>query len=186
VLPRQDLECQVAEAIGRHPDSAAIVYCIARKDCEALAKALLARGVDARACHAGLPAGERTQISADFRAERLSVVVATVAFGYGHRPVRRALGLARGNRPTARVLLTVIRHCLGSDAEFGCSAQVDDPVKLASASQSATPSTRRRRSCRGGLSSSLHRWMLRCGQFSSDDRLRSCRPDDTVGSAGSP
>jgi len=83
VLPRQDLERQVAEAIGRHPGSAAIVYCIARKDTEALAEALRARGVDARAYHAGLPAGERTQISADFRAERLSVVVATVAFGMG-------------------------------------------------------------------------------------------------------
>ncbi|MCA8965372.1 MAG: ATP-dependent DNA helicase RecQ, partial [Planctomycetes bacterium] len=32
VLPRQDLVTQVAEAIGRHPDAAAIVYCIARKD----------------------------------------------------------------------------------------------------------------------------------------------------------
>ncbi|MCA8976945.1 MAG: DNA helicase RecQ [Planctomycetes bacterium] len=83
VLPRQDLETQVAEAIARHRGSAAIVYCIARKDTEALAAALRQRGIDARAYHAGLAAGERTQISADFRAERLDVVVATVAFGMG-------------------------------------------------------------------------------------------------------
>ncbi|MFO1076105.1 MAG: DNA helicase RecQ [Planctomycetota bacterium] len=83
VLPRQDLERQVAEAIGRHTGSAAIVYCIARKDTENLAAALRARGIDARAYHAGLAAGERSAISADFRAEKLDVVVATVAFGMG-------------------------------------------------------------------------------------------------------
>ncbi|HEX6811282.1 MAG TPA: DNA helicase RecQ [Planctomycetota bacterium] len=83
VLPRQDLEGQVAAAIGRHPDAAAIVYCIARKDTEALASALQQRSIDARAYHAGLAAGERTRLSADFRAERVNVIVATVAFGMG-------------------------------------------------------------------------------------------------------
>ncbi|MCA8949790.1 MAG: DNA helicase RecQ [Planctomycetes bacterium] len=83
VLPRQDLTAQVADAIGRHPGSAAIVYCISRKDTEALAEALTRRGIDARAYHAGLGAGERTTISADFRAEKLHVVCATVAFGMG-------------------------------------------------------------------------------------------------------
>ena len=34
-------------------------------------------------CHAGLPPEARTQLSADFRAERLNVVCATVAFGMG-------------------------------------------------------------------------------------------------------
>ncbi|MBX3461998.1 MAG: DNA helicase RecQ [Planctomycetes bacterium] len=83
VLPRQDLVEQVATAIGRHPDAAAIVYCIARKDTEALASALQRRGIAAEAYHAGLPAAERTRLSADFRAERLDVIVATVAFGMG-------------------------------------------------------------------------------------------------------
>ncbi|MEO6597113.1 MAG: DNA helicase RecQ [Planctomycetota bacterium] len=83
VLPRQNLGRQVAEAIGRHADAAAIVYCIARKDTEALATELRSVGIGAAAYHAGLPAGERTRISSDFRAERLPVVVATVAFGMG-------------------------------------------------------------------------------------------------------
>jgi ATP-dependent DNA helicase RecQ len=83
VLPRVDLSQQVAEAIARHPDAAAIVYCISRKDTEGLADALRAQGIDAAAYHAGLPAATRTQVSADFRAERLHVVVATVAFGMG-------------------------------------------------------------------------------------------------------
>ncbi|HEX5050590.1 MAG TPA: DNA helicase RecQ [Planctomycetota bacterium] len=83
VLPRQNLARQVAEAIARHPDAAAIVYCIARKDTEVLAAQLVAAGIGAEAYHAGLSAAERTRISSDFRAERLPVVVATVAFGMG-------------------------------------------------------------------------------------------------------
>ena len=83
VLPRVDLVDQVAEAIERHPDAAAIVYCISRKDTEALAESLRKRRIDARAYHAGLDAKERTQISERFRDERLRVVVATVAFGMG-------------------------------------------------------------------------------------------------------
>ena len=83
VLPRVDLVDQVTEAIERHPDAAAIVYCISRKDTEALAESLKKRGIDARAYHAGLDAKQRNQISERFREERLRVVVATVAFGMG-------------------------------------------------------------------------------------------------------
>src|SRR5690606_31601114 len=50
---------------------------------EAVAEALQQRGIAAEAYHAGLPAAQRTKLSADFRAERLHVVVATVAFGMG-------------------------------------------------------------------------------------------------------
>jgi ATP-dependent DNA helicase RecQ len=83
VLPRQDLDHQVADAIARHPDAASIVYCIARKDTELLASQLRQRGIAAAPYHAGLDAAVRTQVSADFRAERLHVVIATVAFGMG-------------------------------------------------------------------------------------------------------
>jgi ATP-dependent DNA helicase RecQ len=83
VLPRQDLESQVAAAVARHPDAAAIVYCIARRETEALAAALQQRGIAAQPYHAGLPPEQRTRVSMDFRAERLDVVVATVAFGMG-------------------------------------------------------------------------------------------------------
>ena len=83
VLPRQGLIEQVVEAIGRHRDAATIIYCISRKDTETLSSQLQSRGIEAKAYHAGLPAEERTQLSADFRAERLHVVCATVAFGMG-------------------------------------------------------------------------------------------------------
>jgi len=83
VLPRQGLIDQVVEGIGRHEKAATIVYCISRKDTETLAKQLKSRKIAAEAYHAGLAAGERTRISADFRAERCNVVCATVAFGMG-------------------------------------------------------------------------------------------------------
>ncbi len=83
VLPRVDLVGQVAEAVGRHPDAASIIYCISRKDTEGLADSLRQKGTDAKAYHAGLDAKTRTRISEDFRREQLHVVVATVAFGMG-------------------------------------------------------------------------------------------------------
>ncbi|MGD9690034.1 MAG: RecQ family ATP-dependent DNA helicase [Phycisphaerales bacterium] len=83
VLPRIDRTRQVADAVQRHRGSAAIVYCISRKETEALAADLRGQGIDARAYHAGLTPAERTRTSELFRKERLDVVVATVAFGMG-------------------------------------------------------------------------------------------------------
>ncbi len=83
VLPRVDRTRQVIEAVKRHAGAAAIVYCISRRDTEALAEELRGAGIDARAYHAGMQPGPRSRVSEDFRAERLEVVVATVAFGMG-------------------------------------------------------------------------------------------------------
>ena len=83
VLPRQSLIDQVVEGIGRHGETATIIYCMSRKDTETLAKQLNSRRIKSEAYHAGMSAVERTRISADFRAERLNVVCATVAFGMG-------------------------------------------------------------------------------------------------------
>jgi ATP-dependent DNA helicase RecQ len=83
VLPRVDEVRQTAEAVRRHPGGAAIVYCISRKETESLAEGLRGRGIEARAYHAGMEGLDRAEVSDDFRAERLNVVVATVAFGMG-------------------------------------------------------------------------------------------------------
>ncbi len=83
VLPRVNLVEQVAEALHRHKDRAAIVYCITRKETDALAEALKAKGIDAAAYHAGMDGNARTKVNHRFRTERLDVVVATVAFGMG-------------------------------------------------------------------------------------------------------
>jgi len=83
ILPRVDLLEQVVEALNRHPNRAAIVYCISRKDTESLAASLRNRHIDARAYHAGMDGSERTRVQSDFKNEKLNVVVATVAFGMG-------------------------------------------------------------------------------------------------------
>jgi len=64
-------------------DGAAIVYCIKRKDTEAFAEFLTSKKIRAKAYHAGMAAPARKKVQDDFVNERLSVVVATVAFGMG-------------------------------------------------------------------------------------------------------
>ena len=82
-LPRGRLLDQVLGVIERHGGEAGIVYALRRRDTEDLARDLAARGVRAQPYHAGLPSEERARVQEDFLAERIDVVVATVAFGMG-------------------------------------------------------------------------------------------------------
>ncbi|MGZ8710802.1 MAG: RecQ family ATP-dependent DNA helicase, partial [Thermoanaerobaculia bacterium] len=83
VLPRVDELKQLVEVLERHRGEAGIVYCIRRKDVDALSEQLRKRGFDALAYHAGLSQEERRSTQEKFAAERCDVVVATVAFGMG-------------------------------------------------------------------------------------------------------
>ncbi|MFM9957995.1 MAG: RecQ family ATP-dependent DNA helicase [Phycisphaerales bacterium] len=83
VIPRTRAVEQVSRVLARHEGRAAIVYCISRKETEALADALSGKGLDARAYHAGMTPDQRTKVSEAFKAERLNIVCATVAFGMG-------------------------------------------------------------------------------------------------------
>lgn len=83
VVPRVDGAAQTVEILTRHAGEAAIVYCISRKDTESLAAAIRAKGIEARAYHAGLESDERRRVQDLFSEERMNVVVATVAFGMG-------------------------------------------------------------------------------------------------------
>jgi ATP-dependent DNA helicase RecQ len=60
-----------------------IVYVATRRASEAVAGDLADRGVAAAAYHAGMSAPRRTQTQDAFMADRLAVVVATIAFGMG-------------------------------------------------------------------------------------------------------
>jgi ATP-dependent DNA helicase RecQ len=83
VLPRRDELRQVEEVIRRHPGDAGIVYCIRRKDVDTLASALASRGHRVAPYHAGMDPNARREAQDDFTAERVDVIVATVAFGMG-------------------------------------------------------------------------------------------------------
>jgi ATP-dependent DNA helicase RecQ len=83
VIPKHDINPQVAEVLRRHSGEAAIVYCITRKETEQMARHLLSAGIRAAYYHAGMPAEDRRQTQDRFAAEQIDVVVATVAFGMG-------------------------------------------------------------------------------------------------------
>lgn len=70
----------------------ALIYCHRREDVDRVAGALSRRGFACAAYHAGLPDATRARVLEEWRARRLDVVAATVAFGMG---VDRAGGWVR-------------------------------------------------------------------------------------------
>ena len=83
IVPRIDARAQVLEILKRHRGQAAIIYCISRKDTEAMAAFLQANRLRAAFYHAGMEPDERRRTQDDFAAEALDVIAATVAFGMG-------------------------------------------------------------------------------------------------------
>ncbi|XP_054159168.1 uncharacterized protein LOC128957435, partial [Oppia nitens] len=60
-----------------------IIYCLARKECDQLAKRLARDGIKAVAYHAGLKDPERKRIQNDWLINNYYVICATIAFGMG-------------------------------------------------------------------------------------------------------
>ena len=83
VAPRFDPSRQVLAVLQRHAAQAVIVYCLSRRETEEMAADLQAAGLRAAAYHAGMDAQTRRRTQDDFAAERIDIVVATVAFGMG-------------------------------------------------------------------------------------------------------
>src|SRR5687767_6855790 len=83
VLPRMQLKRQLQDVLTRHHGQAGIVYCMSRREVDALAAWLSQTGIRARPYHAGLSDRERAQNQDVFLDEEVDVVVATVAFGMG-------------------------------------------------------------------------------------------------------
>src|SRR6266545_3942634 len=83
VLPRAVLKRQLLDVLSRHRQEAGIIYCISRREVDALAAWLTAEGIPALPYHAGLGEAERSRNQDAFLSERVDVIVATVAFGMG-------------------------------------------------------------------------------------------------------
>ncbi|XP_072938290.1 recQ-like DNA helicase Blm [Epargyreus clarus] len=67
----------------KFPRDSGIVYCLSRKECEALAADLRRSGVQAAPYHAGLPDRRREELQAGWVADKYKVICATIAFGMG-------------------------------------------------------------------------------------------------------
>lgn len=83
VWPRTNVKRQLLDVLARHRGDAGIVYCLSRREVDALAAWLAASGVRAVRYHAGLADEERSRNQDAFLNEAADVVVATVAFGMG-------------------------------------------------------------------------------------------------------
>jgi len=83
VLPRTTLKTQIRTLLARHPREAGIIYCLSRREVDALALWLEQEGVRALPYHAGLDDRMRHRHQDAFLNEDADVMVATVAFGMG-------------------------------------------------------------------------------------------------------
>lgn len=79
----KDGRAQLMEFLKLHTDESGIIYTLSRKSTEAVAHFLQTKGIEAKAYHAGLPTAEKNRTYADFVADKVQIVVATIAFGMG-------------------------------------------------------------------------------------------------------
>jgi len=74
---------QLLEFLKNHQGESGIIYTLSRKSTESVAHFLQGKGIEAKAYHAGLLTEEKNETYADFVADRVQIVVATIAFGMG-------------------------------------------------------------------------------------------------------
>ena len=84
VLPKNRDSFEVlVELLQKHRGESSIIYCTSRKETEGLAAQLRVDGFNAQPYHAGLDNETRRQTQEGFIRDRVSIIVATIAFGMG-------------------------------------------------------------------------------------------------------
>ncbi len=78
-----DGKAQLMEFLRQHSGESGIIYTLSRKSTESVASYLNSRGISAEPYHAGLSSEQKNSTYADFAADRVQIVVATIAFGMG-------------------------------------------------------------------------------------------------------
>lgn len=79
----RETDNSVLNYVKRHEGESGIIYCATKKNVEKVHELLVAHGISAGRYHAGLSMEERKRSQEDFTYDRLSVMVATNAFGMG-------------------------------------------------------------------------------------------------------
>ena len=83
VRPRKTIVKQVCDVLDRHKGESGIIYCIRRKDVDNLCAQLRERECSVAPYHAGMADEERKKNQEAFIAEKVDIIVATIAFGMG-------------------------------------------------------------------------------------------------------
>jgi ATP-dependent DNA helicase RecQ len=83
VQRRTDRIKQVCAVLEKHKDESGIIYCIRRKDVEAMCAQLATKGYSVAPYHAGMADEERKRNQEAFITEKVNTIVATIAFGMG-------------------------------------------------------------------------------------------------------
>ncbi|NOX97709.1 MAG: DNA helicase RecQ [Nitrospirae bacterium] len=83
VIPRKQVLKQIMGVLAKHDQEAGIIYCLRRKDVDAVSEDLKRLGIDNVGYHAGMPDADRHVAQEKFAREEVNIIVATIAFGMG-------------------------------------------------------------------------------------------------------
>ena len=83
VTPRKRILEQIIEVLEKHTDEAGIIYCLRRRDVDAISENLKSHGIDNVSYHAGMSDKDRRLSQEKFINEKTNIVIATIAFGMG-------------------------------------------------------------------------------------------------------